>query len=150
MSSTRADDEAVCGWNNLAVAERVEFKHIEESLFWRFQRARFQFSLSSLLHPAKISLASETLTHHTLHLAGYPIQLGMSAIALLAMIVEEACPRVGLLFIEGQHMASHVQVHASTTGIGAIDSINYKINTVGVILGGGVHAQASLNFHPHL
>ena len=83
MSSTRADDEVACGWNGLAVAERVEFNRIEESLFWRSQQAHLQFSFSSLLHPAKISLASETLTHRTLHLAGYPIQLGMSAIALL-------------------------------------------------------------------
>ena len=47
-------------------------------------------------------------------------------------------------------MASHIQVHASTTGIGVIDSVNCKINTVGIILGGGVHARASLDFHPHL
>ena len=47
-------------------------------------------------------------------------------------------------------MASHVQVHASTTEIGMIDSVNYKINAVGVVLGGGVHAWASLDFHPHL
>ena len=32
-------------------------------------------------------------------------------------------------------MASHVQVHASTTWIGTIDSVNCKINAVGVILG---------------
>ena len=31
-------------------------------------------------------------------------------------------------------MASYVQVHASTTGIGMIDSINFKINAVGVAL----------------
>ena len=48
--------------------------------------------------------------------------------------MEEACPRVGLLSIEGQHMASHIQVHASTTGIGVFDSINCKINAVGVVL----------------
>ena len=29
------------------------------------------------------------------------------------LIREEACPRVGFLSIEGQHVASHVQVHAS-------------------------------------
>ena len=66
------------------------------------------------------------------------------------LIVEEACPRVGLLSIEGQHMAGHIQVYASTTRIGVIDSVNYKINAVGVVLGGGVHAQASLDFHSHL
>ena len=47
-------------------------------------------------------------------------------------------------------MARHIQVHASTTGIGMIDSINGKINAVGVYLGGEVHARASLDFHPHL
>ena len=47
-------------------------------------------------------------------------------------------------------MASHVQVHASTTGVGTIDSMDRKINTVRVVLGGGVHAQANLDFHPHL
>ena len=62
------------------------------------------------------------------------------------LIVEEACPRVGLPSIEGQHMASHIQVHASTTWIGVIDCINYKINAVGVILGGGVHVRASDSF----
>ena len=46
--------------------------------------------------------------------------------------MEEACPSAGLLSIESQHMASHIQVHTSTTGIGTIDRINYKINTVGV------------------
>ena len=56
------------------------------------------------------------------------------------LIVEEACPRVDLLSIKGQHMASHIQVHASTTGVGAIDSVNGKISTVGVFIRGGVHA----------
>ena len=32
-------------------------------------------------------------------------------------------------------MASQVQVHASTTGIGMIDSDNCKINAVGIVLG---------------
>ena len=64
------DDAVACCQNGLVVAERVESNHIEESLFWRSQQARLQFSFSSLLHPAKISLASETLTHRTLHLAG--------------------------------------------------------------------------------
>ena len=43
-----------------------------------------EFSFSILLHPAKISLASEMLTHRTLHLAKYPMQVGMFTIALLA------------------------------------------------------------------
>ena len=63
-------------------------------------------------------------------------------------ILEEACPRVSLLSIEGQHMAGHVQVHAGTTWIGMINSINCKINAVRVFFGGGVHAHASLNFPP--
>ena len=42
------------------------------------------------------------------------------------LIVEEACPRVDLLSIKGQQMASHIQVHASTTGVGVIDSVNGK------------------------
>ena len=32
-------------------------------------------------------------------------------------------------------MASHVQAHASTTRVGAIDSIDHEINAVRVILG---------------
>ena len=47
-------------------------------------------------------------------------------------------------------MASHIQVHASTTRVGTIDSVNHEINAVRVILGDGVHAWANLNFHPHL
>ena len=84
MSSSRGDGGAAWGWNGLAVAERVESNCIEENLFWSSRQARLQFSFSSLLHPAKISLASETLTHHTLHLEKYPIQVGILAIALLA------------------------------------------------------------------
>ena len=66
------------------------------------------------------------------------------------LIVEEACPRISLLSVKGDHMAGHVQVHASTTGVGAIDSVDCKINAVRVFLGHGVHARDSLNFHPHL
>ena len=73
------------GWNGLVVAESVESNYIEGNRFWSSQRARLQFSFSSLLHAAKISLALETLTHHTLHLAKYPIQVGILMIALLAM-----------------------------------------------------------------
>ena len=64
--------------------------------------------------------------------------------------MEEACPKVSLLSIEGQHMASLIQVHASTTRVGMIDDVNCKIDAVGVILGGKLHAWASLNFHPQL
>ena len=66
------------------MAERVESNHIEENWFLSSQQAHLKFSFSSLLHPAKISLASETLTHHTLHLVKYPIQVGILVIALLA------------------------------------------------------------------
>ena len=72
------------GWNGRAVAERVESNHIEENRFWSSQRAHLKFFFSILLHPTKISLALETLTHRTLHLAKYPIQVGILAIALLA------------------------------------------------------------------
>ena len=44
--------------------------------------------------------------------------------------MEKAGPRVGLLSIKGQHMACQVQVHASTTGIGVIDSIDSKIDAL--------------------
>ena len=84
-SATIADPEVggmtVYGWNGLAVADRVEFSHKAENWFWSSRRARLQFSLSNLLHAVTISLASETLTHHTLQVAGYPIQVGMEVMA---------------------------------------------------------------------
>ena len=73
-----------CGWNGLAAADRVEFNRKTENLFWSSQRACLQFSLSNLLHAFTISLASEMLTHHTLQVVGYPIQVGMEAMAWLA------------------------------------------------------------------
>ena len=71
----------VCGWNGLAVADSVEFNRKAENRFWSSQRARLQFSLSNLLHAVTISLALETLMHHTLQVVGYPIQVGMDAMA---------------------------------------------------------------------
>ena len=65
--------------------QRVESNCIAENRFWSSQRAHLQFSFSSLLHPATISLASEMFMHHTLHLAKYPIQVEILMIALLAM-----------------------------------------------------------------
>ena len=62
------------------------------------------------------------------------------------LIMEEACPRVSHLSVKGQHMATHIQVHAGTTGVGTIYSVDSKINTVRVFLGCGVHTRASLNF----
>ena len=50
------------------------------------------------------------------------------------LIVEKAFPRVSLLSIKGQHMAGHIQVHAGTTWIGMINSVNCKINAVRVFL----------------
>ena len=77
-TSSSWDDCGVAqGWNGRAVAERVESSCIEENRLWSSQRARLRFSFSILLHPTKISLASEMLTHCTLHLAKYPTQVGM-------------------------------------------------------------------------
>ena len=64
--------------------------------------------------------------------------------------MKEACSRVGLLSIKGQHMASHTQIHASTPRVGVVDSVDGKINAVRVFIGGGIHACASFDFHPHL
>ena len=61
--------------------------------------------------------------------------VGYSLTGYDTLIVEEACPRVSLLSIEGQHMAGHIQVHASTTWIGVVESVNCKINAVRVFLG---------------
>ena len=51
------------------------------------------------------------------------------------LTVKEACSRVGLLSIKGQHMASHAQVHASTPRVGVVDSVDGKIDTVKVFVG---------------
>ena len=76
--ATRVNPKAggitVCGWNGLAAADSVEFNCKAENRFWSSQRARLQFALSNLLHAVMISLASETLTHRTLQVVGYPIQ----------------------------------------------------------------------------
>ena len=61
--------------------------------------------------------------------------VGYSLTRYDTLIVEEACSRVILLSVEGQHMASHIQVHAGTTWICAIESVNCKINAVRVFLG---------------
>ena len=52
------------------------------------------------------------ISQRHLHITGYD-----------TLIMEEACLIVGLLSMESQHMASHIQIHASTTGIGVIDSV---------------------------
>ena len=80
-SATRVDPEVVHGWNGLAAADRVEFSHKAENLFWSSQQARLQFFLSSLLHAVTISLASVTFMHHTFQVVGHPIQVGMEVIA---------------------------------------------------------------------
>ena len=64
--------------------------------------------------------------------------------------MKEACSRVGLLSIKGQHMASHAQVHASTPRVGMVDSVDGKIDAVRVFIGGGIHAHTSFDFHSHL
>ena len=98
-SSSRDDCGTTRGWNGRAVAERVESNCMAENHCWSSQRAHLRFSFSILLHPAKISLASEMLTHFTLHLAKYPIQVGILVIALLvvtAWLIRR--PALGLVF----------------------------------------------------
>ena len=98
-SSSRDDCGVTRGWNGQAVAERVESNCMAENRCWSSQRAHLRFSFSILLHPAKISLASEMLTHFTLHLAKYPIQVGMLAMALLvAMAWPIRRPALRLVF----------------------------------------------------
>ena len=99
-ASSSWDDSGVTrGWNGQAVAERVESNCMAENLYWSSQRAHLRFSFSILLHPAKISLASEMLMHFTLHLAKYPIQVGMLAIALLVVTAWPIRrPALGLVF----------------------------------------------------
>ena len=79
MSSSRDDCRATWGWNGWAVAERVESTCKVENHCWSSQRACLRLSFSILLHPAKISPASEVLMHFTLHVAKYPIQVGILA-----------------------------------------------------------------------
>ena len=48
--------------------------------------------------------------HFTLHVAKYPIQVGILAIALLAvygLVKQKAGPRVRLFPVKGQHVTSH-------------------------------------------
>ena len=71
----------VCGWNGLTAADSMEFSHRAENQFWTSQQARLQFSLSNLLHAVMISFTSETLTHRTLQVVGYPIQVGIDVMA---------------------------------------------------------------------
>ena len=108
--------------------------------------------LQSLTSCHNLTLASETLTHHTLHLANYPIcgNIDDCFTSNDGLIMREAGPRVSLLAIEGQHMTSQAQVYNGATWIGAVKSVNHEIDTVRILLGGGVHACASFNFHPHL
>ena len=47
-------------------------------------------------------------------------------------------------------MASHFQVHASTPRVGTVDSVDGKINTVRVLVGGGVHIHTSFDLYPQL
>ena len=75
------------GWKGTAVAERPEGWCREASHSWKYRRSCLRFSFSSLLHLARISLASARLTHLTFHLAVRPIQVGISVTARLASMV---------------------------------------------------------------
>ena len=113
------------GWNGRAAAERVESSCIEENQFWSSQRARLRFSFSILLHPAKISLASEDA--YTLHSPPSGVSHPGGNVCNCftgcdGLTVKKACSRVGLLSIKGQHVASHTQVHASTPRVGMVHS----------------------------
>ena len=57
------------------------------------------------------------------------------------LTVKEACSR--LLSIKGQHMASYTQVHACTPGVGTVDGVNGKIDTV-------VYTPALVSFSTHI
>ena len=81
VSANLGIGRVVCGWKGAAVAERPEGWCREASRSWKYKRSRLQFSCSSLLHPARISLASVRLTHFTFHLAVRPIQVGISVTA---------------------------------------------------------------------
>ena len=48
-SATKVDPEAVCSWNGLAAADRVELSLRAKNRFWSSQRALLQFSFCSLL-----------------------------------------------------------------------------------------------------
>ena len=109
-SSSRDDCRVNRGWNGQAVAERVESNCIAENRCWSSQPAHLRFPFSILLHPAKISLASEMLTYFTLHLAKYPIQVGILAMALLAAtawLIRRPALGLSLFPIKGQHVARH-------------------------------------------
>ena len=95
------------GWNGRAVAERVESSCIEENRFWSSQQARLRFSFSILLHPAKISVASERLTHHTRKVSHPGGNVRDCFTGGDGLAEKKACSRVGLLSIIGQHVTSH-------------------------------------------
>ena len=108
-SSSGDDCRVTRGWNGRAVAERVESNCMVENQCWSSQRAHLRFSFSILLHPTKISLASEMLTHFTLHLAKYPTGGDVSDCLTGGdgLADQKTCPRVSLFPIKGQHVARH-------------------------------------------
>ena len=78
ISANLGIGRVACGWKGAVIAERPEGCCREASHSWKCRHSHLQFSCSSLLHPARISLASARLTHLTLHLAVRPIQVGIS------------------------------------------------------------------------
>ena len=81
VSANLGGGGAAWGWKGAAVAERPEDWCREVRRSWKYRRSCLQFSCSSLLHPARISLASVRLTHFTFHLAVRPIHVRISVTA---------------------------------------------------------------------
>ena len=107
-SSSQDDGRVTRGWNGRAVAERVESNCMAENLCWNSQQARLRFSFSILLHPAKISLASEVLTH--LHSPPSKVSHPGGDVSDCltggdGLSDQKTCPRVSLFPIKGQHVA---------------------------------------------
>ena len=99
ISANLGSGGAACGWKGAAVAERPEGWCREARHSWKYRRSRLRFSCSSLLLPARISLAYARLTHFTFHLAVRPIQVGISVTAWPAsMATSWMRPALGLPF----------------------------------------------------
>ena len=99
VSANLGGGGAARGWKGAAVAERPEGWCREARHSWKYRCSCLQFSCSSLLHPARISLASTRLTHFTFHLAVRPIQVGISVTAWPAsMATSWMRPALGLPF----------------------------------------------------
>ena len=66
------------------------------------------------------------------------------------LVEQKTSPRICLFPIKGQHVTRHAQVHTSTPRVGAIDTVDGKIDTVQIFFRGGVYARTGFNFYPHL